>query len=384
MDNRSPSLVIALKLQFPFLNFKITRENRQNKIEESLAINWVMWFWMGSFLFVMSVVFEKFHNHFQGFSYLLTLLGQFSRDFSIAIIIAALVAKMIEVPNLISFVNGRTIEALSDYGFLNGLSDAELDKIKKKCSKIIFEKKGKRDGDQFLNESLIEYESDITSLLLKPYHEYYKINIHCTDVILKNAEGVEFKFMKKVTKRNFKIVNPLMGTAHVDIIPPVNLFCPDGFDCSKLIELSKIIVSVDGATEKLDITGKFTKDIVQNTIKHPNYNSRIIHCIAPNKNSAYPFNSEITVEITETRFIPHSDPIYVQRVNRPTKNFSIHYTYDNPNATLKIEGFGADANLTDGKLIKTENGNSVSFDMLSWLLPGNGIIIATIPSEKVI
>jgi hypothetical protein len=50
-----------------------------------------------------------------GFEYIFSLLAQFLRDFSIAIVIAALVAKMIEVPNLINFVNGRTIESLSDY-----------------------------------------------------------------------------------------------------------------------------------------------------------------------------------------------------------------------------------------------------------------------------
>ena len=89
------------------------------------------------------------------------------------------------------------------------------------------------------------------------------------------------------------------------------------------------------------------------------------------------------MEVEETRFVAHSDPIYVQRLSKPTKSFSIDYIYNNPNYKLKIEGFGANANLTDGKFIKSENGNFVSFDMLSWLLPGNGILIATIPLERI-
>jgi hypothetical protein len=374
-------LLIVISSKWPFIRFGLHRSGDENKVE-SIAINWVLWFWCGLFLFTLSVILEKFKAHFHGLEYVFTLFSQFSRDFSIAIIIASLVAKMIEVPNLISFINGRTIESLSDYRFLNGLSPSELDNIKKKCSKIIFEKKGKRSGDQFLNDSLIEYESDINSLLLKPYHEYYKINIHCTDVTLNGSDGNPVKFMKKVTKRNFKIINPLMGVAHVDILPAVNLHCPDFFLGENLIELNRIAVTVDDSTDKVDITSNFSKEITQIGVKHPDYNSRINYYIHPSKNSAYPFNSQIIVEIEETRFIAHSDPIYVQRVSKPTKNFSIHYTYDNPNAKLKIEGFGADANLTDGKIIKTENGNSVSVDMLSWLLPGNGIIIATIPLEE--
>src|SRR5215472_6189427 len=106
MNKKTPSLVITLKRPFPFINFRIVRENRPIKNEDSLAINRIMWFWSGISLFAISIIFEKFHNHFPGFEYILTLLSQFLRDFSIAIIIAALVAKMIEVPNLISFVNG--------------------------------------------------------------------------------------------------------------------------------------------------------------------------------------------------------------------------------------------------------------------------------------
>jgi len=382
MGNKSKrKLVITLYMNFPFISFRLNKDG-VSPPPVTIGINWVMWLWCGLFLLTCSIVFEKFNTHFQGFEYTFILLSHISRDLSIAIISAALIAKIIEVPNFINFVNQRTVEALTNYDFLSSLNESDLDNMKKKCSKLIFEKNGKRNVDQFLNESLIEYESEITKLLLQPYHEYYKVNIYCEDVELKDNEGKSLTFMKKVSKRNFKIVNPLRGTTHVDIIPGFNMHCPDKFDCHDLVKLVKLTVTIDDSKVQTDITDQFEKNIVTNGVAHPNYNSRVNYFIQPNKNSVYPFNSELVVEIEEIRYIAHSDPIYVQRVSKPTKNFSINYTYNNDNAKLKIEGFGADANLTDGKFIKTENGNSVSFDMLSWLLPGNGILIATIPIES--
>ncbi|MBL0199977.1 MAG: hypothetical protein IPP81_07310 [Chitinophagaceae bacterium] len=145
--------------------------------------------------------------------------------------------------------------------------------------------------------------------------------------------------------------------------------------------MKKIMITKDNSKEKLDITNQFEPIFIKNGVTHPNYNTKGNYFIKPNKNSNYPFKSELIVEFEDIRYIAHSDPIYVQRISKPTMNFSIHYSYHNPTKKLKIEGFGTNANLTDGKIIKTENGNSVSFDMLTWLLPGNGILIATIPLE---
>ena len=373
-------IIITLHSKFPFCNARVIKEE-QSHDEITLGINWVMWLWGGLFLLCISILFERFNTHFPGFLYIFNIISEISRDLSIAIISAALIAKIIEVPNFINFINSRTIEALTNHNFLNTLQPLELLDIKKACSKLVFEKNGKREIDQFLNESLIEYESEITKLLMRPYHEYYKINIHCEDVTLKDKDGNSHSFIKKVSKRNFKIVNPLKGTINVDILPAFNMHCPENFECKNLIELNKITVTVDDSQERKDITKLFEPEIVGNGVKHPNYNSRINYYLQPNKNSIYPFNSELVVEIEETRFIAVSDPVYVLRVNKPTKSFSVTYTYNNPKQKLKIEGFGADVNLTDGKTIKTENGSSVSFDMLSWLLPGNGIIIVTIPLE---
>jgi hypothetical protein len=321
MSKKHSSVLITLKPRYPFVNVRIVKDDKHNQGPYGIVINWVLWFWMGLFLFVVSIICEKFHEHFKGFEYLFSLAGQFLREFSIAVVIAALIAKMIEVPNLINFVNERTIESLSDYRFLSGLSPIELDSIKKDCSKIIFEKKGKKTGSQFLNESLVEYESNISNLLLQPYHEYYKVNIVCKDVVLKDNMGNQVKFMEKVTKRDFKIINPLIGSTHVNLVSAINLHCPENFKCDDLMKLTKVAVMVDDSIEKIDITSKFSKDITQNIVKHPNYNSRVNYYFAPNNDSRYSFNSEIIVEIVETRYIAHSDPIYVHRGKPANQEF---------------------------------------------------------------
>lgn len=281
------------------------------------------------------------------------------------------------MPNVINFAKNRIVESLIHKNYLSTLKTSVLEDVKRECTKIILGKKGKRD-ERYLNESLAEYEAKISELILQPYHEYFRLNIHCEDCILKNSLGENVRFIRKTYKKTFKTINPMHGMATVKLFSALNVCCPDNFDCAKLIELKKVTIKTDLETTPKDITEIVKLSPSINETRHPNYNYRINYLINL-EDPSYSFNNEITVEIEEIRYIVDSDQIYIQRVNVPSKNLLINYSYSNPNFKLKIEGFGIDANMTDGKFIKTENGNSVMFESFSWLLPGNGIIVAFIP-----
>ena len=101
-----------------------------------------MWFLGGLLLIAISLICDNFEHYFIGWEYIITVSGHIARDLGIAISSAALIAKIIEVPNFINFINSRTIEALKNYEFLRSLDKDDLEKVKKKCTKIIFEKTG--------------------------------------------------------------------------------------------------------------------------------------------------------------------------------------------------------------------------------------------------
>jgi hypothetical protein len=377
--------VVTISKKRPVLTFtKQTQKDsaleQKREIKRRVRINWTAWLFGGITLFLMSIILEKLDfNASENGVYVIHLAAIICRDISIALISAALIAKIIELPNVINFVNDRTIEALSNNNFLKSLDIPQLNAMKLSCTKLIFEKNGKRNADQFLNDSLADYELQISDLLLKPYHEYYKLNIHCENIELPNSNGVNQKFMKKTYKRNFKIINPLAGSKSTTIFSPFNIYTPENFECLNLVSLSRFTIIRDNLIKE-DLTDNYKKpSVVTVNANHPNYNSRI-HYVDVNSTDIT-FESEIIVEIEEVRFITHNDPIFVHRVSRPTKNFSIVYSNDNPEIKLKIDGFGADANLTEGDFIKVENGNYVAFDVLKWLLPGNGIMIASVPKE---
>src|SRR5258708_2012012 len=78
----------------------------------SFGVNWVLWGLLGLVIILLSILIEENHNKFKDFESISLACSHLLRDVGIAILSAALIAKIIEVPNFIHFVNERTIEAL--------------------------------------------------------------------------------------------------------------------------------------------------------------------------------------------------------------------------------------------------------------------------------
>ena len=69
-------------------------------------------------------------------------------------------------------------------------------------------------------------------------------------------------------------------------------------------------------------------------------------------------------------------------MDKPTKNLTINYLYDNPKFKLKADCFSTLPSLYVDNLILTEHSNSIFIESKTWLLPGNGILIAIVPKEE--
>ena len=272
------------------------------------------------------------------------------------------------------------INALKDKHYLEGLSDSELETIKETCNNLLFLYHGKRE-DVYLNESLIEFENEIFRLLMKPYYEYFITTIECTDYVPDIAQDfLGGTCIKKIVQTNFKIVNPIKGQKTEKLLPPFRFYCPEEFSCEDMVKITKFRVRVDGAEYK-----DFADDIVlhfeSDNSKYPNYNQKLTYKL--NKEQVkFTFLNEITVEMEEIRLISSNDKIYSKRMDKPTKNLTINYLYDNPKFKLKADCFSTLPSLYVDNLILTEHSNSIFIESKTWLLPGNGILIAIVPKEE--
>ena len=115
------------------------------------------------------------------------------------------------------------------------------------------------------------------------------MSITCEDVTMVDAMKNKHHFRRKITKRNFKIVNPIKGFTKVDILPAVNMHCPEHFNCKDLIKLNRITVAIDGLKGQENIKDDFELIFKDNGRTHPNYNTRINYKLKSGSSSQYSF-----------------------------------------------------------------------------------------------
>lgn len=70
------------------------------------------------------------------------------------------------------------------------------------------------------------------------------------------------------------------------------------------------------------------------------------------------------------------DPTFIQRVNKPCQNYTIHFNYNPDQCRVMAEGFGfMDSNKFPNERIDYRvHGNSIVIRFNEWILPGNGVI----------
>lgn len=325
-----------------------------------------------------SIVFESFHFEEE----YLKIIGHLLRDGGIAFLSAAIISYIIEIPNTLKYFKELIIEALKDTNYLKDLSFNELERIKEKCNKLIFLKQGRKD-ESVLNESLIDFENEIFQLLMKPYYDYFIITVDCKDI--KDNAGIVLpgECVKKTIQTNFKLVNPISAEKTEKLFStPLGFYCPDDYEsCDALFTVTRLRIKVDDE-QFIDYTDKVKKRIenVKST-KYPNYNKSLSYIFDDGKDISFTFFNHIIVDLEEIRYISKDDKIYTKRIDKPTKNLTVNYLYDNPNFKIKADCFSTLPNITNDNLIMTEHENSVFVESKTWFLPGNGILIAIVPTE---
>ena len=336
----------------------------------------------GTFLFLGLLLEHKFHHltipyfNSSGVVQVIEFIGFIFRDIGLALVIAAFLGFIIEVPSLAKTLKERILDVLKDHAYLKSLSMEDLERIKRQSGRILWKKKGKRKGAH-LNNSLIKLEEEVNQLLEEPYYEFFRINIQCENDVITDADGTEHEYIRKTVNTHYQLVNPLKGKKAINVFSQARFYCPESITPSDLWKISEFEMQLDGKAVSKSEYKMTTKD---GKHEHPKYN---IHGsykkIDEKKEFVVEFDNQMSVKMTETRMVIKADPIYVHRVSKPTKSFILNYHYADKKSSLKADWFGTNPKRSPKDFELIEENDHVNIESFKWLLPGNGVFVAVIP-----
>lgn len=324
------------------------------------------------------------------------------RDLAIAVILAGIVAWLLEIKNFMTLVTKAVTSSLTSDDYLEKLSEDRLYALKKSCSRKITET-GKNRNEPNLNESLIDLEAEISKEIFSPYYEKFRIRLECIErgpdemkIPVRPGETATVKcfttlkgnLLEQRIRTKYTIINPKQGQEIEKVRGSYNLAQPVGVlteEISHLIRLEKFEYTVDNekkVNRPLDsLKYKVEKKVSQQVIK---YDVSAVLLNADDSEVSITYNDKLVVEIIQVVYVPMDDWTYSRRLTKPAKTSSVFYQYTPPPGR-KIK-FQAECFCTLQKYYQdavTINDGSDYVEILcdNWLLPANGFFITHMPED---
>ena len=289
---------------------------------------------------------------------LITFFSQIGKTF----IAAAVIALLLRVPTLLEDVNNSAVRLLKSNEFLKRLSIRELGNLRGSATEHAY-----LQSADSVNESLKKLDEKIANLFLEPYFEFYHMNVRC-----RMLEGNK---IEKLISTHFSLKNPKMescnGASYYKSRVIQNKI--DNIDDSGLRKIDSFQVLKDNEKEFNDLREKYKLEFDDYQEESLTYNR--VSEIKSKENASILFNEGLQLKMVETRTVTADDNVFVNRINYPTEDFSINYSFDDCDVDLLGNGFGTFRNTKDGGINVFKDGNSIHISSKGWLLPGNGIII---------
>ncbi len=308
------------------------------------------------------------------------------RDVGIAMLSGGVIARVLEIKNIVDFTRNSVINALTSNSYLKKLSIDQLKKVKDYCNQHIFEKGGNR-NEENLNQSILKLESSISEYLFNPYYEDYRLFIVCDEKELSTEPDfaklttipANCTVIKKTIKTRYKLINPHKRSREEQLEVRVNIYCPSYIhDPTLLNKITNFSYIVDNGEKKFE-TLKYEVDITFKPTSTSTYNV-MLSLKKDKKPFSVNFNDELEIEIEEVRYIFVHDHLYTRKMNKPSKRTVVNYTYNSPKVVLKAECFGFGKSNTKVRDMSIDySGYSVNVESTAWMLPGNGILIVHMP-----
>ena len=290
-----------------------------------------------------------------------------------ALFVGGVVGIIFEIGSVKQYFERSIAKILIDDEYLKYQEDAELMRLRQRATENIYLKKSKN-----IDSDLIKLDQKICQSLTEPFFDYYKQSSVCT-----MAENRSY--IKKTIRTRFKLVNPQLKHSNFLLIKPWR---------------SRMSAIEDINNDSLRTLIDFDVAIDDNPMKSVKQNFRITKVVEPaiNESTDYTIATELNFvegldgvlneslnfedtfegSMVEERFFPLDDLNYSFRINTLVRNFSLNFTFDNPNVRLTGNLYGTMANPREGISIDKDS-NSISLESKRWMLKGNGAYVNIIP-----
>lgn len=338
------------------------------KLSENLLPNWVfhlVFVLIGLVLILMGTIsFANPENQEYIPSSVKTLLVSIGQ----ALLVGMCISFILDLPFMKHYYRNRIIDVLVSDEYLDELSKDRLEKLRSEVTEKLY-----INDTEHHDETLIQLDQRITKFLSQPYYEYYR----CDIVVAKQDDGNLFK----TTVIKYKLVNPKGSRQHEELKGRVWLHRVEGKGPEELYKVKRLKVKVDNSVEKdliKDMCINHETPIDQDT----NYDYQfVIH----DKDGMYfsiAYERTLEIEIVDERIMPSYDNIYVKRTDdNPIKSFLVSFKTTGMDCRLEGTCLGTLSKVSAGDIRVVKQDASIAIECFSWMLPGNGIMIAILPNN---
>ena len=106
-------------------------------------------------------------------------------------------------------------------------------------------------------------------------------------------------------------------------------------------------------------------------------------CVDKKKNKIVFTDKPVKIHMSFLSKVPVTDPLYVYKCKKATRNLTIHFDYDNEELEVFPIGFGfMDRTMVDDSMTISRFPHSTKIRFKNWLLPGNGVVFVILPKQE--
>ena len=292
----------------------------------------------------------------------------------ISIVTATIISLCIDFPSKLQDYEYSFISALSSNNYLKSLDEDRLSKLRNDITRQLH-----KANAPYMAHGLITIDQKICELLRQPYYDRYRQMVNCS---------LQSNIIQKRHIIDYKLINPYgVNKKAREYINLSNLVLGNDLTQNPIKDL-KIICRIDNIESKNYSIKDGTIVLKTEPIKDNNmdyYKSEVFIAPITNNETTHgipiDFNDNIQVHIEYIIDVCVEDRCFTKRLQHPTKNFRLDYSYSGPEEVqLYGQIFGTELKQSDF-IIRNLTEKSICLETFNWLLPDNGAIVILLDKQ---
>lgn len=263
---------------------------------------------------------------------------------------------LLEWFGFVEYIRRRIRDVIIKDDYISSLTKEKKIALKSKLEQDIYYPDSNSDKDSLI----YVVQNEIYPLLNDYYYDEYVTHVICL---------IEGNKLKKRIKRRIVL---LKDTSEEIKIPVKSFFSPalkseTKEDAEKCVTLKTMTVA-RGDCPARDVKDKYK--IIWNEVSSPD-EYKFSYCLSGDDLTLR--DEALIVEIEILTEVDTDDFVYIQRVNRPCRDFTIHFHYDNSKCAIDVNAFGFMTEQHNNKTVYSNLENCFVIRFTDWLLPGDGV-----------